>query len=54
MERIRRVGIVLLEMICNEEDETIKLRAKHYFTRLLHILTRLDSHASDEMNSWQQ
>ncbi|KIM93686.1 hypothetical protein OIDMADRAFT_137431 [Oidiodendron maius Zn] len=54
VERIRRVGIVLLEMICNEEDETIKLRAKHYFTRLLHILTRLDSHASDEMNSWQQ
>ena len=48
------MGIILLEMICNEEDETIKLRAKHYFTRLLHILTRLDSHASDEMNSWQQ
>ncbi|KFY71819.1 hypothetical protein V499_08010 [Pseudogymnoascus sp. VKM F-103] len=53
VQRIRVVGSVLLEMTFNPENETIQERAKNYFVKLLDILGRLDSKASDEMSSWQ-
>ncbi|KAH8888923.1 hypothetical protein GQ53DRAFT_870585 [Thozetella sp. PMI_491] len=50
VERIRKVGSMLLEMSCTDPNETLKKRASSYFSQLLDILTRLDSKASDEMS----
>lgn len=47
MERIRRVGSIILEILDNAINERIRIRAEHYFTRLLDILARLDSKSSD-------
>ncbi|KAK3935846.1 hypothetical protein QBC46DRAFT_396517, partial [Diplogelasinospora grovesii] len=49
VERIRRVGTILLEMIQNVDNEAIKERARSYFARLLDTLTRLDSKVSEEL-----
>lgn len=42
----------MLEMTFDPENETIQERAKLYFIKLLDILGRLDSKASDDMSSW--
>lgn len=44
---------MLLEMACNVKNETIKERARHCFHKLIDILSRLDSKASDEIGSWK-
>ncbi|PVH82995.1 hypothetical protein DL98DRAFT_128114 [Cadophora sp. DSE1049] len=46
VQRIRRVGSVLLEILDNVANETIRVRAEHYFARILDILARLDSKSS--------
>ncbi|KAH6669861.1 hypothetical protein B0J14DRAFT_597365 [Halenospora varia] len=51
VERIRRVGIILLQVIQTVDNEAIKVRANSYFTRLLNVLARLNSKASDELSS---
>ncbi|KAJ3533347.1 hypothetical protein NM208_g8027 [Fusarium decemcellulare] len=53
VERFRRVGSALLEIIQNINNETIKMRSRSYLTQLLDTLSRLDSKASDELNSGQ-
>ncbi|KAJ3467722.1 hypothetical protein MRS44_005286 [Fusarium solani] len=53
VERFRRVGSALLEVIQNVDNETIRTRSRSYLTQLLDTLSRLDSKASDELNSEQ-
>lgn len=50
MERIRRVGSILLQLAHNAINGTVKARADSIFTQLLEILAKLDSKASDELN----
>ncbi|CAI7569592.1 unnamed protein product [Penicillium crustosum] len=49
VERIRRVGSILLELSQNAENDTIRQRAQSQFSKLLHMLAILDSKASDEL-----
>ncbi|KIW64074.1 hypothetical protein PV04_09032 [Phialophora macrospora] len=49
--KIRKVGATLLEVILQVETPQIVSRAKALFPRLMDVLTRLDSRASDELNS---
>ncbi|KAM0421033.1 hypothetical protein ACHAPT_011104 [Fusarium lateritium] len=53
VERFRRVGGALLEVIQNVDNETIRTRSRSYLTQLLDTLSRLDSKASDELYSEQ-
>ncbi|KAL2829871.1 hypothetical protein BJY01DRAFT_261136 [Aspergillus pseudoustus] len=50
VERIRHVGMILLEMIQNVDNEVIRARANMFFTRLLDLLAKLDSKASAELS----
>ncbi|PSN72106.1 hypothetical protein BS50DRAFT_672962 [Corynespora cassiicola Philippines] len=50
VEKLRRVGIVLLEISENADNESIQKRSRSYLTQLLDTLSRLDSKASDELN----
>ncbi|KAH8653747.1 hypothetical protein BX600DRAFT_501295 [Xylariales sp. PMI_506] len=47
VERIRWVGSILLEVIDNAPNETIRGRAERYFQRLLDVLAKLNSKSSD-------
>jgi hypothetical protein len=49
VERIRQVGTILLRVIQTADNDVIKARADSYFTRLLNILAKLNSKASDEL-----
>ncbi|KAL5315022.1 hypothetical protein ACEPPN_017673 [Leptodophora sp. 'Broadleaf-Isolate-01'] len=49
VQRIRLVGTILLEMVQNVESDAIKLRLESYFKRLLDILSKLNSKASEEL-----
>ncbi|KAL1911564.1 hypothetical protein Sste5344_002527 [Sporothrix stenoceras] len=48
VERIRRVGSILLELIHNGESKTIEMIVRNQFAQLLDLLAQLDSKASDE------
>ncbi|KAI5456980.1 hypothetical protein BGZ63DRAFT_417339 [Mariannaea sp. PMI_226] len=50
VERIRWVGTILLEMVQNV-DEAMKPRVNSYFSRLLDLLAKLNSKASEELSS---
>ncbi|KAJ5737236.1 uncharacterized protein N7483_002361 [Penicillium malachiteum] len=50
VERVRRVGSLLLEMVHNIGKQSIKERAKSHVTQLLSILAKLDSKACDELD----
>ncbi|PLB55753.1 hypothetical protein P170DRAFT_506282 [Aspergillus steynii IBT 23096] len=49
VERIRRVGTILLALIQNVDNDIIKKRANSYFERILDSLARLNSKASEEL-----
>ncbi|KAH7174194.1 uncharacterized protein B0J16DRAFT_348273 [Fusarium flagelliforme] len=49
VERIRRVGTILLHLVDNAENETIERVARSQFDNLLDLLAKLDSKASDEL-----
>ncbi|CAK7220638.1 hypothetical protein SBRCBS47491_004256 [Sporothrix bragantina] len=49
VERVRCVGSILLEMIQTASNEIILGRARSCFARLMEILAKLDSKASDEL-----
>ncbi|KAH7130832.1 hypothetical protein B0J11DRAFT_430362 [Dendryphion nanum] len=49
VERIRKVGSILLELIQITTDEVIKTRARAYSHRLLNVLASLDSKASEAL-----
>ncbi|KPI44389.1 uncharacterized protein AB675_8591 [Cyphellophora attinorum] len=51
VERIRRVGSLLLELAQNVENEVIRDRARSQFEQLLDFLARLDSKASDDLDN---
>lgn len=53
MERIRHVGSVVLEIAETVDDSSLKERANLLFKKLLDILARLNSKASDELASSQ-
>lgn len=43
------MGTILLEMIQNVDNEAIKSRVNSYFRRLLNLLAKLNSKASEEL-----
>ncbi|KAH7121441.1 hypothetical protein EDB81DRAFT_813956 [Dactylonectria macrodidyma] len=47
VERIRQVGTIILEMIQNISGDPIKARLETYFGRLLDVLSKLNSKASE-------
>jgi hypothetical protein len=47
VDKIRRVGTILLELIQKTENEIIKRQGNALFEQLLDMLTKLDSKASD-------
>lgn len=49
VERIRRVGVILLELIQTLDDIALKTRAQSFFRRLLDTLAKLNSKASDDL-----
>ncbi|RSM08863.1 hypothetical protein CDV31_008002 [Fusarium ambrosium] len=49
VERIRRVGAILLEFIQVVEDEHLQSRAKGLLRRLLDVLAKLDSKAHEDL-----
>ncbi|PCH03905.1 Transcription factor [Penicillium occitanis (nom. inval.)] len=49
VERIRRVGSTLLELVHNAKNDTVQDVARSQFDQLLEFLTKLDSKASDEL-----
>ncbi|KAF5695385.1 xylanolytic transcriptional activator xlnR [Fusarium denticulatum] len=49
VERIRRVGTILLHLVDNAENDTIQRVSRSQFDNLLYLLARLDSKASDEL-----
>ncbi|RMJ15335.1 hypothetical protein CDV36_004953 [Fusarium kuroshium] len=49
VERIRRVGAILLEFIQVVEDEHLQFRAKGLLRRLLDVLAKLDSKAHEDL-----
>jgi hypothetical protein len=50
VERIRRVGSLLLELAQNVQNEIIQDRARSQFEQLLDFLAKLNSKASDDLN----
>ncbi|KAH8585377.1 hypothetical protein B0O99DRAFT_696559 [Bisporella sp. PMI_857] len=50
VERIRRVGSILLQLVHNSINETITAQAHSIFTQLLEMLAKLDSRACDELD----
>jgi hypothetical protein len=53
VDKIRRVGTILLELLHNAGNATIESRAKSLFEQLLDLLAKLDSRASDELGEQQ-
>jgi hypothetical protein len=51
VERIRRVGSLLLELAQNTENDIIQDRARSQFEQLLDFLAKLDSKASDDLDN---
>ncbi|KAF9875390.1 C6 transcription factor [Colletotrichum karsti] len=51
VEKLRQVGVALLEIMHNVGNEAISNRAKSLFSTLLDILARLNSRVSDELSS---
>lgn len=51
VERIRRVGSLLLELAQNVENDIIQDRARLQFEQLLDFLAKLDSKASDDLDN---
>ncbi|KAH7316872.1 hypothetical protein B0I35DRAFT_264648 [Stachybotrys elegans] len=51
VERIRRVGAILLELVESAESNIVKDRARLQFATLLDFLAKLDSKASDELKT---
>ncbi|KAK0110892.1 hypothetical protein ONS96_002478 [Cadophora gregata f. sp. sojae] len=51
VQRIRRVGTLVLQVGQTVDHETIKSRSKAFLTRLLDLLAKLDSKASDSISS---
>ncbi|GFF57896.1 xylanolytic transcriptional activator xlnR [Aspergillus udagawae] len=49
IERVRRVGSILLELVHHAENETIEKIVRPQFEQLLDFLAKLDSKASDEL-----
>ncbi|KAM0332302.1 hypothetical protein ACHAQA_002578 [Verticillium albo-atrum] len=49
VEKLRLVGAALLEMTQDPGSQTARTRCKEYLIRLLDVLARLDSKASDEL-----
>ncbi|KAH7013741.1 hypothetical protein EDB80DRAFT_863663 [Ilyonectria destructans] len=49
VERIRRVGTILLELVHNTENKVIGKVVRSQFGQLLDLLAKLDSKASDEL-----
>lgn len=49
VERVRRVGTILLELVHNADNKTIEGVARSLFERFLDLLAKLDSRASDEL-----
>ncbi|PVH90289.1 hypothetical protein DM02DRAFT_665283 [Periconia macrospinosa] len=49
VERIRRVGVIVLELVQNANNDIIEERVRSQFAQLLDYLARLDSRASDEL-----
>ena len=47
MDKVRRVGAILLELLHNSDNATIRTQAEVLFSALLDILSRLDSKASE-------
>jgi hypothetical protein len=50
VERIRRVGSLLLELVENAQNDIIQDRARSQFKQLLDYLAKLDSKASDDLD----
>ncbi|KAK1658336.1 hypothetical protein BDP55DRAFT_565437 [Colletotrichum godetiae] len=51
VEKLRQVGVALLEIIHNVGNEAISTRARSLFGTLLDILARLNSRISDELSN---
>ena len=51
VERIRRVGSLLLELAQNVENDIMQDRARSQFEQLLDFLAKLDSKASDDLDN---
>jgi hypothetical protein len=51
VERIRRVGSLLLELVENAQNDIIQDRARSQFKQLLDYLAKLDSKASDDLDN---
>jgi hypothetical protein len=49
VERIRRVGSLLLELVQNAQNDIIQDRSRSQFEQLLDFLAKLDSKASDDL-----
>ncbi|KAH7146197.1 hypothetical protein EDB81DRAFT_485640 [Dactylonectria macrodidyma] len=49
VRRLRNVGTVLLEIVHNTNNESMKTRAQSQLVQLLDVLAKLDSRASDEL-----
>ncbi|KAM6511999.1 hypothetical protein FALCPG4_016987 [Fusarium falciforme] len=47
VDKVRRVGAILLELLHNSDNATIRTQAEMLFSALLDILSRLDSKASE-------
>lgn len=48
VEKLRQVGVILLQISHQVSNETIVARAKMLLTRLLDLIARLDSRSSDK------
>ncbi|KAH8589571.1 hypothetical protein B0O99DRAFT_581287 [Bisporella sp. PMI_857] len=53
VQRLRKVGTILLELAHNASNERIKTRAQSQLVQLLDVLVQLDSRASDELRGRQ-
>lgn len=53
MERIRLIGSAILQIAQTVDDNNLKERANLLFKKLLDLLARLNSKASDELASSQ-
>ncbi|KAK6209918.1 hypothetical protein QIS74_11502 [Colletotrichum tabaci] len=51
VEKLRQVGVALLEIIHNVSSEVISARARSLFGTLLDVLARLNSKVSDELSN---
>lgn len=52
VDKVRRVGAILLELLHKSDNATIKAQADTLFKSLLDILSRLDSKASEGLEVW--